>query len=343
MDTINMESFLSMLESTNTPVNVDPMVQAWLFELKHRESFHVAITDLSDPYNKAMPTFQAFTTSIIDGLERGDAEVVGLIDGDNLKTLYSGHPTFEVESFRWWVKDAILKHPKRRWPKQAEFVLILQLQGVANSNIENKVHTALEFTKEFIERLKDPRSLVRDPDVLYFFRNKNGIVETELTPDSEDGVACPVCTADFDQTLTTHRAPCGHIMCRPCLDRWVRECKGTYTCSMCRACLICSTNKCKHHIIHQDIAPPIPMPMILDCVAPGRVGEELHGIRPDQYWQLRELTRDVRALLAFLTRQMESATFTEGDPVFKHYVKKAEQLLGSITKAFEAAAKEGAV
>jgi hypothetical protein len=81
------------------------------------------------------------------------------------------------------------------------------------------------------------------------------------------------------------------------------------------------------------------MPTVLDCVAPGRVVEELHGIRPDQYWQLRESRRDVRALLAFLTRQVESATFTEGNPVFKHYAKKAEQLLGSITKAFEAAVK----
>jgi hypothetical protein len=98
MDTINMDSFLPILLSTRALVNVDPTVEAWLFELNHRKSFHVAITDLSDPYNKAMSTSQAFTNSIIDGLERNDAEVVSLIDGDILKTLYSGHPTFEYES-----------------------------------------------------------------------------------------------------------------------------------------------------------------------------------------------------------------------------------------------------
>jgi hypothetical protein len=129
MDTINMDSFLPILLSTRAPVNVDPTVEAWLFELNHRKSFHVAITDLSDPYNKVMSTSQAFANSIIDGLERNDAEVVSLIDGDILKTLYSGHPTFEYVSFKWWVKDSILKHPHRRWPKQAEFIKILQLQG----------------------------------------------------------------------------------------------------------------------------------------------------------------------------------------------------------------------
>jgi hypothetical protein len=172
------------------PIRRNPTVEACLFKLKHRKSSHIAITDLSDPYNKAMSTFQAFTNSIIDGLERNDAEVVSLIHGDILNTLYSGYPTFEPNSFRWRARDSILKHPHRRWPKQAEFIKILQFQG-ADISLKKRVYVALVATKDSAKRVMDP---------------------------------------------------------------------------------------------------PSPMPKILDRVAPHRAGQELHGIRPVQYWTLRETT-----------------------------------------------------
>jgi hypothetical protein len=213
------------------------------------------------------------------------------------------------------------------------------LQG-ANISLKKKLYVALVATKDFAKRVMDPGSLIKDPDALYFFRNKNGITEIESTPDSKDNGVCPVCTNNFNDSLAAQRAHCGHILCKPCLDHWLLECKRTYTCPLCRACVVCSTNNCKHHIVYRDVAPPIPMPRILDRVAPHRAGQELHGICPVQYWTLRETTRGHRASLAWIERKLESATVTQGDLVYERYVKEAEQLMEMVTIAFEAAVGE---
>jgi hypothetical protein len=98
-------------------MSVDRKIEGWLFELRYRKSFQVPIIDLSDPYNKAMSTFQSFTNSIIQALLRGDAYAVSLIGGDSLDKFYDGYPAFEYESFRTWVMDTMMKHPQRRLPK----------------------------------------------------------------------------------------------------------------------------------------------------------------------------------------------------------------------------------
>jgi hypothetical protein len=344
MATMNMDIFENIALSGIEGVNVAPTVEAWLFELKHRRSFHVAITDLSDPYNKAMSTFQAFTNSIIDALERNDVEVVSLIEEGLLTSMYSNYPKFEAATFRLWVKDAMLKHPFRRWPKQTLFLEIVSLfedaqaRNISPVNIKGMVLSAYASIDD---RFLDPKKLVKDPDALYFFRNKNGIIGTESTRDSEDNKACPVCTDDFHKTFhPTQRAPCGHVICRRCFDHWLLECKRTYTCPLCRACVVCGANDCKHHTISRDVAPPISMPKLLNRVLPDAAGQELHGLLPIQYWTLREPTRGHRGLLASIEQKLESATVTDGDAVYKSYVKDAERIMEMFTAAVEIAVKD---
>jgi hypothetical protein len=318
-------------------MTVSPMIEAWLFELRHRKSFHVPIVDLSDPYNKAMSDFQDFTTSIIDALVRKEKDLVKLLTDNLLQEFYSGFPAFRYASFRLWVKDATMKHPHRRWPKQHQFLAVVHL---LNNNRPVAIHSvvleAIGILNNFKERILAPGNLVKDPDALYFFRNKNGIKRANSGQDNEDNSTCPICTNDFDETqFSSQRAPCGHVLCKRCLDHWLLECKGTYTCPLCRACVVCSTNDCKHHVIHRDIARPIPMPKILDRVFPDKAGQVLHGIEPEQYWKARESTRGHRGLLAYVEQKLKPA-IDAGDPVYARYVKDAEDILELVKVAVQA-------
>jgi hypothetical protein len=316
-------------------MNVAPTVEGWLLELRHHQSFQVPISDLSDPYNKAMSTFQAFTNSIIAALEQRDPDVVRLIDEDLLDKFYWGYPVFEYASFRKWVKDSMMKHPHRRLPKAHQFVTVVQL---LSSDTPPPIYTtileAIGSTADFKERVLSPENLIKDPDALYFFRNKHGIEGTDANQDVEDDKTCPVCTNDFDETsCSSQQAPCGHVLCKGCFDHWLLECKGTYSCPLCRACVVCGENDCKYHAIHRDVAPPITMPHVLDRVFPDGAGQVLHGIEPIKYRLLREVTRGHRGLLAWIEQQLRSTAIVADDPVNVRYRKDAEDILGHIKNA----------
>jgi hypothetical protein len=137
------------------------------------------------------------------------------------------------------------------------------LSGNVPPPICTTIIEALESTAEFEERVLAPENLVKDPDALYFFRNKNGIENIDADQGISGNETCSVCTNEFDEALcSSQRAPCGHVLCKGCFDHWLLDCKGTYTCPLCRACVVCGLNDCKHHTIVRDIAPPIPMPEI---------------------------------------------------------------------------------
>jgi len=101
----------------------------WLHELKHYKSFNDHPSDLTDPYGKAIATFQAFTCSIIHGLECTDPEVISTTQDCMLQHIYSDFPTFDPTILKPWVKDAMLKHPFRRTAKQYHFLAIVQMQA----------------------------------------------------------------------------------------------------------------------------------------------------------------------------------------------------------------------
>jgi hypothetical protein len=82
------------------------------------------------------------------------------------------------------------------------------------------------------------------------------------------------------------------------------------------------------------------MPKLLNRVLPAAAGQELHGLLPIQYWTLRELTRGHRGLLALIEQKLESATVTDGDAVYKRYVKDAERIMEMFMAAVEIAVKD---
>jgi hypothetical protein len=277
-------------------------VESWLFELKHHKSFNRSGDDLDNPFGKAMCIFQAFTSTIIDGLERKAPNIVNLARDGSLATIYDDLPVFEVSSFQLWVKDATLKHPHRRTAAQHKWLHIVQLQGDVKSATDIVI-SAIAEVEEWKERVYAPKSLRMDPEAMYFFRNKNGISSSisAKAKGKETEEECLICTNAF--TATRHarqQAPCGHVLCRACFQKWLRESKGTYTCPLCRACVVCGANNCENHYIKRDMAPPIAIPLFLKDSLPDNADDPLHGLAPRFYWELREATRRDRSIMAYI-------------------------------------------
>jgi hypothetical protein len=325
-------------------MSIPPTTEAWLFELRHHKSFQSPIADLSDPHGRAMRAFQICTNSIIDGLQSRNPEIMSLVTEGFLQELYIGLPEFESTSFRHWVKDATLTHPLRRTPKQYHFLTIVQLQTRGEPlSIKAKILEAAVELEDWKTRVYAPESLVKDPDPLYYFRSKNGIreVDTALTKEGEIAQNCLVCTNEFDKTLhMPMRAPCGHIMCKRCFEKWLRQSTGTYTCPLCRACVVCGGNECTYHDVHQDRALPVSMPKILDNILPDESGQVLHGLRPERYWALRERTRKDRALLQWIEDVLTANGLREQDPVRVRLVKDADEVVARVADAVYEATTE---
>jgi hypothetical protein len=276
----------------------------WLFELKHHKLFSRSDVDLENPHGKAMCIFQDFTITIIDGLERNAPATVNLARDGSLATIYDDLPVFEISSFKLWVKDATLKHPHRRTAAQHKWLHIVQLQGDVKSATDIVI-SAIAEVEEWKERVYAPENLHKDPEATYFFRNKNGISSNISAKDKgkESEKECLICTNAFTTTHQLHvrqQAPCGHIICRACFQKWLRESKGTYTCPLCRACVICGANNCEDHNIKRDLAPPVALPLFLNDTLPDKVDDALHGLAPDYYWELREATRKDRSIMAYI-------------------------------------------
>lgn len=125
--------------------DIPRMIEAWLFQLKHIESYHDHVADSSDPYNKAVSTYQAFTKSIINGLERKDPETVSLVEDRYLESVFSEIPTKpDAKALQLWIKDAMLKHPLRRTERQyLTFALIRAQECGEIRSIKSKVLAAI--------------------------------------------------------------------------------------------------------------------------------------------------------------------------------------------------------
>lgn len=264
-----------------------------------------------------MSDFQRFTQSVVDGLKRKDAGVISLIDDGSLDVIFSSFE-FDFTRMKTAVKDAMLKHPRRRTPQQHLFLVLVQNQvrGELNSPRNIIDDARIEF-EHWREHTYDPDNFIKDLDALYFFRNKSGIKDIDMTPDDADrDLECSLCENVFDQELhQAQRAPCGHITCRECFSKWLAGCTGTYTCMFCRGCLVCGTNQCPHHKIQRDATAPRSLSWVLDRYFPHKESLEFHGIDHERYLLLREATRKDRVAYALIEEVLRVNEYSPLDPV----------------------------
>ncbi|KAF2627708.1 hypothetical protein BU25DRAFT_410846 [Macroventuria anomochaeta] len=288
----------------------DTTVEQWIYNLTRQYSFPIRPWDFdpSDPYAKAIDTFQSFTSRIVAALRHDDVRSWSLVQDGKLNKIYDDLPCFntctEYMKFRGWVKDATFKHPQRRTPKQHQWLCIVDLQeSEPTYDIEATVIQAADYLSTWKKRAYAIENLMIDWPTQYFFRSKHAIKDAE--EDGTDfGDSCWICANDFDADLhLPQRGPCGHYQCRRCFQKALEHAAAEYTCAFCRACLICGTNSCKNHIIPREEAPPHPLNDLLrweHFVCPvGRCTaiEPLCGFSPKRYWSLREQSRKNRVRL----------------------------------------------
>jgi hypothetical protein len=278
----------------------------WVFDLQIRYSF-AKITNPTDPYGKAMNTFQSFTDRVISFLRNNDAAGLDIIQNGALDKIYEELPPFMIHSkFHAWVKEATVKHPHRRTAKQDQWLRIVTMQEHEPSiNIVAMVLEASSWPSAWEKGAYDINSLLTDPDALYFFRNNHCIKDAEGSG-SEFGESCYICANDFDAEIhVPQQAPCGHCQCRQCFQKLLSNKDPRYRCAFCRSCLLCGNQNCPHHIVEHDIAPPYPLHEYLEsvhtfCKATCLNEEPLCGLSPKRYWELREKTRQDRARLSMV-------------------------------------------
>lgn len=254
-----------------------------------------------------MCMFQSFTGHLISAL-RDDAAIN--IEHDHLCMIYNELPSFlEVDRFCDWVKDASLKHPLRRTPKQHQWLYVVEQQQRQPSKtkiaIEKMIVRAADIPASWAKRAYTLENLLIDPSPRWFFRNNPAIKVVEAGQDA----SCLICTNDFDSDLhLAQQAPCGHQQCRQCHQDSLKLVASTHKCAFCRACLVCGTNDCQHHII-PDLhkVQPFPLHELLKqthwlCIETCVAEEPLSGLTPKQFWALREGTRKARSNWQHLER-----------------------------------------
>lgn len=281
--------------------------KVWTHRLEGQYSFIKCCADPSDPYSQRMETFQTFTNELISSLQHGDGWGECLVRDGKLNKIYDDLPCFhKYNEFREWVKDGVLKHPQRRTPKQHQWLCIIGfLVSDPSCDVVHIVDHAAEYCLSLSTWSKSAyaiENLIVDPDTQYYFRNHHKIKDAGERG-TELGESCLICANDFDTELRSpQRAPCGHHQCRQCFQKSLTYANAEYTCAFCRACLVCGTNSCKHHVIPCEDALPHPLPDLLQqghylchgrCVAT----EPLSGLAPKHYWSLREDTRKHRVKL----------------------------------------------
>ncbi|KAF1832591.1 hypothetical protein BDW02DRAFT_420978 [Decorospora gaudefroyi] len=315
-------------------------IEALLYTLKHHYTFPQLPTETTDPYLEAMHTFQAFTTHLIAtlGSPPYTRDLTRVTVNGVLQDIYTGFPSFhDQDKFHVWVKDGVLKPPLRRTAKQFQFQGIVRLQKASKGTINtlmNIIFSAVVIATEWEERVCKPEDVVHDPSPLYFFTKNHAAKTISLGDGVEHEPDCPICTETFDPPVCIpQRALCGHVLCHGCFQKWLRQSSATYTCPLCRACIVCGIASCPHHTIGDtDRAPPLPLPEILNQILPETSTEVLHGIVPRRYWELREVTRKDRGTLAWIEHVLAMHNPAQDDPVRVRLTKDSVEIVESITE-----------
>lgn len=283
----------------------------WITKLKAKYSFYrtyssLKAADPSDPYAKAMDTFQAFTNDIVAALHKRDMVICSYTEPNGpLEQIYRDLPPFyKYEAFRDWVKKATLKHPQRRTAKEDQWLKIVSvLEHKKDIGLATIIGMADGLLWAWEREALAVSNLERDPrDAPYFFRTHNGIRSAEGN-EEDFGESCFICAEDFDiRQHPPQKGPCGHVQCGQCFEHMLSNVGAEIRCSFCRGCLVCGQQSCPHHRIKPEAAPPYPLPTILEHQHLLRTDwcwktVPLHGITPKRYWALREDTRRDRVTL----------------------------------------------
>jgi hypothetical protein len=326
---------------------MNPQHEALLFELKHHRVFPALdnSTYLHNPYILAMIKIQSFTQAVTAFLEQPNSPQQGLISA--IWELYDGTPSFyEQLAFGKCVKDAMLKHPLQRTAKQYQWLSVVAMItdiGIETKAVPQIVWGAISAREEWKERVLSPSNLPIDQDYFYIFTQKHGLT-TPLLPLSSAlaNDHCPICFLPFSEEtgIVPQEAPCAHFFCARCIPKWIAKATKICTCPLCRACLVCGSDRvpCAWHTLWKpELAPPTPLPEILDQVLPEKTGVVLHGIQPNAYFVLRERTRKDRSWLEGLTKWMDRAVRMGDHPgkatIAADYEVIVERVRGEIVKA----------
>lgn len=150
---------------------------------------------------------------------------------------------------------------------------------------------------------------------LAFYLYDPPFIPVEIFAKSITGVAqpegcCSICDDVYETAKSTARqgkkaaaGPCGHVFCKDCLDEWLLKMIGTYSCPMCRRCLVCGTGDCRvHWLPNTEDEHPLSLQGLLSMMI-GELPENGHMSLDDdaeiRYFHLfREESRRLRVSLA---------------------------------------------
>lgn len=316
---------------TEPPTTEQNTISLFILHLLGRYSY-LALPVPHDPYTTLLYTFQAFTNSLTSALITAtpDPDLVAAVHSRTLQDFYSSLPWFwDIKACVLWVKAAVLKHPLRRTGPQTQWLRIVELQTRGGLTAAQILSASEAARLDWEDRAYSIENLVRDPDSLWFFQRRDGLKTVQMAEvppptctvndkgeEVEENPACPVCAEEFDRTARApKRAPCKHVLCAHCFVKWTpcsTAATGTYTCPLCRACIVCGEDGCLYHVLEFERALPLSMKWVLDYVLPEeRRGLVLHGLGVAQYWRLREATRKDRVIARWIATQLGRGGMTE--------------------------------
>ncbi|KAF1924847.1 uncharacterized protein M421DRAFT_95180 [Didymella exigua CBS 183.55] len=236
-----------MEPSTSLPMRnmFDFTVEDWIIHLETRCLFDHRpwMLNPSVPHYKTMQIFQAFTDRVIAALRRNDDAARALLHDDKLLNICAGLPCFDTEgqdmTFRKWIKEAILKYPHRRTPKQHLWLFIVDLQeATPTGDIVLAVQQAVDCLDPWMNSAWDTENLLVDPDDRDYFFHSEHTVEDAVGERCEINGSCPICANDFDEGIhRPQQGRCGHVYCRQCFQNTLKHAMKTaeakYTCAFC--------------------------------------------------------------------------------------------------------------
>ncbi|KAF2653039.1 hypothetical protein K491DRAFT_725381 [Lophiostoma macrostomum CBS 122681] len=306
----------------------DPnIIKSWLDKLINDYSFKNGIMNHPHPaeeceFYRATSKVKDFSLALHASLARGEPHALTAAYHDVLKHLYQQEAPFhDGWGFHDWIGTAMMLHPQRRTALRNSWIYITQ----SDDDLKTKLEQIIPRHEAHLRELLDVKNLLQDPDELWMFDSGNlKHVRVHDAKKPKLGDVCDICQEEYSSPWTWKLnlphvpmlCPCGHIFCKSCLEVWRTESPGDgYTCPMCRKCLVCGKADCREHqVTDREELPPMPLPQILGKIK-GKTtrNNPLFGLRPETYWNLREVTRDLRVGLALLKDEMRREEISEAE------------------------------
>ncbi|KAF2638332.1 hypothetical protein P280DRAFT_482213 [Massarina eburnea CBS 473.64] len=352
--------------SPKTPNPTDQEIETWIQKLSKTYTLNPPPeTLLSTPSTKTISAFQTFTTTILHGLEARDPEFTKYIHNDFLDKTYTrvNLPFHDYQAFHRCIAVVSMMPPRRLSHHVMQILIIAEAMQLPDMTFQQRVDWAEDRLDSWYADTLCIESMSEDPDELWVFRYRNGIrdvtAEQVGAGEMEGADSCPVCADEFEYPcpLDTNSGPlqhavadaerrprkslCGHVVCAACFAKWLEASKGYYKCPICRACLVCGVNGCSYHVIHREVAPPVPIMYTMELVLGWhpRRKEILRRVLLDSpylFLALRECTRERRAWLGFYFRVLRGGV-DRTDVVARMLVGERTRLLDGLAYVFQRA------